>query len=167
MKKQKNKPGVADIEAKDNKVMWERPSDGLLEFVLTPETLNQSVFFDADRFAVYDRSQIDPRFMSICSDLFAENGSNNIRLVSFSWSDEETGADATQQEIEASSRFSLLVELKMGEQFINAEFGPYPARYSRMLDEGFRFRANNAFVRAAALIGISASIGIVFDEKAA
>ena len=151
MEKQNNKLSVADIEARDNKVMWDRPSDGLLEFTLTPETLNQSVFFDADRFAVYDRSQINPEFMLLCSDIFAEKGSNYIRLVSIDWSEDfEPGVSV--QETEAASRFSLLLELKMGDRFINAEFGPYPARYSRMLDEDFSRRANNASDRELGII---------------
>ena len=151
-------------KANDDNVMRGRLTGGLLmEFTLTPEMLNKSVFFDADRFAVYDHPQIDPMEMCLSSDLFAENGDNYIRLVSVDLS-EDHRPGASLQEIETAYHFCLLLELKIGNRFINAEYGPYPVRYNRMIDEDFTRRANNAFVRAASLIGIAASIGIVFEE---
>jgi len=153
-------------KAKDDKVMRQQPLDGPIAFTLTPEMLNKSVFFDADRFEVYDHHQIDPMEMCLTSYITAENGDNYIRLASVD-SSEDLRPGASLQEIEAANHFCILLELKIGNRFINAEFGPYPCRYNRMIAEDFTLRANNAFVRAAVLIGIPASIGIVIDEDAA
>ena len=115
---------------------------------------------------MYDHHQIDPMEMCLSSFISAENGDHYIQLVSVDLS-EDLRTGASLQEIEAANYFCFLLELKIGNSFINAEFGPYPGRYNRMIAEDFTLRANNAFVRAAVLIGIPASIGIVIDEDAA
>jgi len=156
---------VGDFSRKDCQGELHHPScDKLLRLSLSPRMIKACVLGDCDSFSVHNSSQIELDSVEINYGQYAENRGNHVHLVCATWQ-ENVGYDEEFGEYMESEFYGYIVEIKIDGVFINAIFGGEPNdEYDDDLDDRSRRRAENAFVMASVLIGVSVSRGLIVDN---
>jgi len=131
--------------------------DRLLRLSVTPQMIESCVLYGNDMFRSASNSNIDPETVDTCH--YAENSGNHVEMVSLMWqnyidSDDEFDGEAFY--------IGYAVELQIDGVFMRANYGEIPGtQYSSTVDDDMRRRAEEAFIRAAALIGVPVSRGLI------
>ena len=158
---------VGDFSSNGRQEDLHLPScDRLLRLSLSPRMIKACVLGDCDSFSVHNRTQIDPDLMETTYGYghYTENRGNHVNLVSATWQ-KNVGYDKDSGAFMESDFYGYIVEIKIDGVFINAIFGGEPvALYGDSLDYRLRQRAEDAFVMASALIGVSVPRGLIVGD---
>ena len=135
-----------------------------LRFSLSPQMFRECVLYDCDVFSVHYSSQIDPDIMVIDDGYQTESRGNHVLLVSVTWSEDLDSDDEFEENEDSSFYYGHIVEIKMDGVFMHAIFGQmHSDYYQQAQDEDSRRRAEEAFVRASALIGVRVSRELIIS----
>jgi len=132
--------------------------DRLLELSVTPQMVASCVLHGNDAFWSGSSSRIAPE--TVDTGHYAENSGNHVEMVSLIWENYLDPDDDFEEETVLF--FGYAVELQIDGVFMHANYGEIPSpQYSSTVEDDMRRRAEDAFIRAASLIGVPVSRGLI------